>query len=25
VPTFAGRGVSRGQRNGSPRPLMSVF
>ena len=21
VPTFAGRGVSRGQRNGSPRPL----
>jgi hypothetical protein len=25
VPTFAGRGVSRGQRNGSPRPLNSVF
>jgi hypothetical protein len=25
VPTFAGRGVSRGQRNGSPRPLISVF
>jgi hypothetical protein len=24
VPTFAGRGVSRGQRNGSPRPLSSV-
>ena len=23
--TFAGRGVSRGQRNGSPRPLNSVF
>ena len=22
VPTFAGRGVSRGQRNGSPRPLI---
>ena len=22
---FAGRGVSRGQRNGSPRPLISVF
>ena len=25
MPTFAGRGVSRGQRNGSPRPLISVF
>ena len=25
VPTFADRGVSRGQRNGSPRPLISVF
>ena len=25
VPTFAGRGVSRGQRNGSPRPLISVY
>ena len=25
VPTFAERGVSRGQRNGSPRPLISVF
>ena len=25
VPNFAGRGVSRGQRNGSPRPLISVF
>jgi hypothetical protein len=25
VPTFEGRGVSRGQRNGSPRPLISVF
>jgi hypothetical protein len=25
VPTFAGRGVLRGQRNGSPRPLFSVF
>ena len=25
VPTFADRGVSRGQRNGSPRPLMSVY
>ena len=25
VPTFAGRGVSRGQRNGSPRPLISVI
>ena len=25
VPTFAGRGVSRGQRNGSPRSLISVF
>ena len=25
VPTFADRGVSRGQRNGSPRPLVSVF
>ena len=23
VPTFADRGVSRGQRNGSPRPLIS--
>jgi hypothetical protein len=22
---FAGRGVSRGQRNGSARPLISVF
>ena len=22
---FAGRGVSRGQRNGSPWPLISVF
>jgi hypothetical protein len=25
VPTFADRGVSRGQRNGSPRPLISAF
>ena len=25
VPTFADRGVSRGQRNGSPHPLISVF
>ena len=25
VPTFADRGVSRGQRNGSPQPLISVF
>ena len=25
VPTYADRGVSRGQRNGSPRPLISVF
>jgi hypothetical protein len=25
VPTFADRGVLRGQRNGSPRPLISVF
>jgi hypothetical protein len=25
VPTFAYRGVSRGQRNGSPRPLISVY
>jgi hypothetical protein len=25
VPTFADRGVLRGQRNGSPRPLFSVF
>ena len=25
VPTFADRGVSRGQRKGSPRPLISVF
>jgi hypothetical protein len=25
VPTFAGRGVLHGQRNGSPRPLISVF
>jgi hypothetical protein len=25
VPTFAGRGVLRGQCNGSPRPLISVF
>ena len=24
VPTFADRGLSRGQRNGSPRPLISV-
>ena len=24
VPTFADRGVSRGQRNESPRPLISV-
>ena len=24
-PTFADRGMSRGQRNGSPRPLISVF
>ena len=24
-PTFADRGVSCGQRNGSPRPLISVF
>jgi hypothetical protein len=23
VPAFAGRGMSRGQRNGSPRPLRS--
>ena len=23
--TFADRGVSRGQRNGSPRPLISVY
>ena len=25
VPTFADRGVSRGLRNGSPRPLSSVY
>jgi hypothetical protein len=25
VPTFAGRGVSHGQRNRSARPLISVF
>ena len=25
VPTFADRGVSRGQRNGSQRPLISVY
>jgi hypothetical protein len=25
VPTFAGRGVLRSQRNGSPRPLISIF
>ena len=25
VPTFADRGVSHGQRNGSPRPLISVY
>ena len=25
VPTFADRGVSRGQRNGSRRPLISVY
>jgi len=25
VPTFADRGVSRGQRNGSSRPLISVY
>jgi hypothetical protein len=25
VPTFADRGVLRGQRNGSPRPLISIF
>ena len=25
VPTFADRGVSRGQYNGSPRPLISVY
>jgi len=25
VPTFPDRGVSRGQRNGSPRPLISVY
>ena len=25
VPTFADRGVSRGQRNGSPRSLISVY
>ena len=25
VPTFADRGVSRGQRNGSPRPLISIY
>ena len=25
VPTFADRGVSRGQRNGSQQPLMSVY
>jgi hypothetical protein len=25
MPTFVGRGVLRGQRNWSPRPLISVF
>jgi len=25
VPTFADRGVSRGQRKGSPQPLISLF
>jgi hypothetical protein len=25
MPTFADRGVLRGQRNGSPRPLISIF
>jgi hypothetical protein len=25
VPAFVDRGVSPGQRNGSPRPLISVF
>jgi hypothetical protein len=25
VPTFADRGMSRGQRNGYPRPLISVY
>ena len=25
VPTFADRGVSRGQRNGSPQPIISVY
>ena len=25
VPNFADKGVSRGQRNGSPRPLISVY
>jgi hypothetical protein len=25
VPTFADRGVLRGQRNGSPQPLISIF
>jgi hypothetical protein len=25
VPTFAGRGMSRGQRNGSPRPFNLCF
>jgi hypothetical protein len=25
VPNFADTGVLRGQRNGSPRPLISVF
>ena len=25
VQTFADRGLSRGQRNGSPRPLISVY
>jgi hypothetical protein len=25
MPTFVGKGVLRGQRNGSPRPLISVF
>ena len=25
VPTFVNRGVSRGQRNGFPRPLISVY
>jgi hypothetical protein len=25
MPTFADRGVLRGQRKGSPRPLISIF